>query len=452
MSAASEGNELRIDITYASILRLALPISFAILIPQLNFITNTIFLGHYSSQAMAVAGITGVYYLIFGAIGYGLNNGMQALISRRAGEDRPEEIGRIFRQGILVSMFIAVAGILFTYVLVPVVFPLFIKDGQRLQQAVSFLSIRIWGLPFLYLYQMRNALLVGTNQSKFLVYGTIAETGTNVLLDYVLIFGKWGFPEMGFNGAAYASIIAECVGLIVVLAIVHYKGIGKRFSLFDSFAWDGYNLKLLLTLSAPLVFQHAISIMSWEYFFLLIDRHGEKALAISNTMRNVFGLFGCVTWALASTTNAMVSNVIGQQKKRLVWLLIGRIIRLSTGFSLIVALLLNLFPVAFLSLFGQSESFVEDAIPTIRIVSIAMIMMSFSTVFLNTVIGSGNSRITLLIEANTIIFYCIYIYLVLDRFFLPLPIGWMSEWLYWSLMFIPSYLYLRSGKWKQKVI
>lgn len=452
MSAASEGNELRIDISYASILRLALPISFAILIPQLNFITNTIFLGHYSSQAMAVAGITGVYYLIFGAIGFGLNNGMQALISRRAGEERPEEIGRIFRQGILVSMFIAVTGILFTYVLVPVVFPLFIKDGQRLQQAVSFLSIRIWGLPFLYLYQMRNALLVGTNQSKFLVYGTIAETGTNVLLDYVLIFGKWGFPEMGFNGAAYASIIAECVGLIVVLAIVHYKGIGKRFSLFDSFAWDGYNLKILLTLSAPLVFQHAISIMSWEYFFLLIDRHGEKALAISNTMRNVFGLFGCVTWALASTTNAMVSNVIGQQKKRLVWLLIGRIIRLSTGFSLIVALLLNLFPVAFLSLFGQPKSFVADAIPMIRIVTIAMIMMSFSTVFLNTVIGSGNSRITLLIEANTIVFYCIYIYLVLDRFFLPLPIGWMSEWLYWSLMFIPSYLYLRSGKWKQKVI
>lgn len=452
MSAASEGNELRIDVSYASILRLALPISFAILIPQLNFITNTIFLGHYSTQSMAVAGITGVYYLIFGAIGYGLNNGMQALISRRAGEDRPEEIGRIFRQGILVSMFIALAGILFTYLLVPVVFPIFIKDGQRLQQAVSFLSIRIWGLPFLYLYQMRNALLVGTNQSKYLVYGTIAETGANVFLDYVLIFGKWGFPEMGFNGAAYASIIAEFTGLIVVLAIVHYKGIGKRFSLFESLAWDGYNLKLLLTLSAPLIFQHAISIMSWEYFFLLIDRHGEKALAISNTMRNVFGLFGCVTWALASTTNAMVSNVIGQQKKRLVWLLIGRIIRLSTGFSLIVALLLNLFPVAFLSLFGQSEGFVEDAIPTIRIVSIAMIMMSFSTVFLNTVIGSGNSRITLLIEANTIIFYCIYIYLVLDRFFLPLPIGWMSEWLYWSLMFIPSYLYLRSGKWKQKVI
>jgi Na+-driven multidrug efflux pump len=125
---------------------------------------------------------------------------------------------------------------------------------------------------------------------------------------------------------------------------------------------------------------------------------------------------------------------------------------LSTGFSLFVALLLNIFPTAFLSLFGQTDSFIQEAIPVVRVVSLAMIMMSFSTVFLNAVIGSGNSRITLLIEANTILFYCLYVYLVMDRFHLSITIGWMSEWLYWSLMFIPSFLYLRSGKWKKTVV
>jgi len=452
MSLPSDGNDLKVEVSYKAVLRLALPISFAILIPQLNFITNTIFLGHYSRQAMAVAGITGVYYLIFGAIGFGLNNGLQALIARRAGEDRPEEIGRIFRQGVLVSLVIATFGILITLSVVPRVFPYFIKDPQRLDQAIDFLSIRIWGLPFLYLYQMRNALLVGTNQSRYLIYGTLAEASANVFFDYTMIFGELGFPELGFNGAAYASIIAEILGLATVLIVIHYKGIGKRFSLFRNAAWDPYNLKLILTLSAPLIFQHAISIMSWEYFFLLIDRHGETALAISNTMRNVFGLFGCVTWALAATTNTMVSNVIGQQKKWMVWILLGKILRLSTGFAILIALLLNFFPSAFLSLFGQTDLFVEEAIPVIRVVSIAMVLMSFSTVFLNAVIGSGNSRITLMIEANTILFYCIYVYLVLEHFFLSITIGWMSEWLYWCLMFLPSYFYLRSGKWKKTVI
>ena len=77
-------NSLQVEISYRQIIKLALPISFAMLVPQFNFITTNIFLGHYSQQALAVAGITGVYYLIFAMIGFGLNNGLQALISRRA--------------------------------------------------------------------------------------------------------------------------------------------------------------------------------------------------------------------------------------------------------------------------------------------------------------------------------------------------------------------------------
>ena len=69
---------------------MALPISLAMLVPQINFITNNVFLGALGEKELASAGITGVYYLIFAVIGNGLNNGMQALISRRAGQDRPK--------------------------------------------------------------------------------------------------------------------------------------------------------------------------------------------------------------------------------------------------------------------------------------------------------------------------------------------------------------------------
>ncbi|MBC7851402.1 MAG: MATE family efflux transporter [Chitinophagaceae bacterium] len=433
-------------------MKIALPISFAILIPQLNFITNNVFLGHYSKQALAIAGITGVFYLIFASIGFGLNNGLQALISRRAGENRPEEIGKLFNQGVFIAMTIAALGIILTYLFVPAIFGLFVKDPVRLEQAVSFLKIRIWGLPFLYIYQMRNALLVGTNQSKYLIAGTVAETVANVFLDYVLIFGALGFPKLGFNGAAYASIVAEFTGMIVVFLVIYRKGISQRFQLFKHFRWDPKNLKGILNMSAPLIFQHAISIMSWEYFFLLIDGHGEMALAVSNTMRNVFGLFGAVTWAFAATTSTMVSNIIGQKKPEQVWTLIKRLIRINLSFAIIVAVLLNLFPHLFLSIYGQPAAFTEAALPVIRIVSIAMILMSVSVIFINAVIGTGNSRVTLIIEACTIVVYCIYVTIVLKELFLPIAIGWMSEWLYWMCLLIPSFFYMRSGRWKNKVI
>jgi putative MATE family efflux protein len=444
--------DLRLNINNRQILKLALPISFALLVPQINFITNNIFLGRLGVRELGAAGITGVYYLIFAGIGFGLNNGLQALISRRAGENRPEEIGKIFTQGIRIALCIAALGILVTYLVAPAIYTATLKDEETSRMVVHFLKIRIWGLPFLYIYQMRNALLVGTNQSKHLVGGTIAETLTNIFFDYGLIYGHFGLPLLGFNGAAVASILAEAVGMLVVFAVIHYKGISKQFALFKNFQFNKNNTNLILVQSSPLIFQHAISLISWEFFYILIEHHGERDLAISNTMRNIFGFFGPFVWAFAATTNAMVSNVIGQGMHNRVEELIGKIVQLSTGSAIVVGILLNIFPTAFLSIYGQSPEFIQSAIPVVRVVSSALVLMSFSAIWLNAVTGTGNSKINLLIEFITITAYCLYVYIVLEVFNLSIVVGWMSEWLYWTFIFTLSYWYIKSGKWKGRVI
>src|SRR5215213_9642750 len=131
MDAVSPYNQLQLNIGNRQILRLALPISFALLVPQINFITNNIFLSGLGVQELGAAGITGVYYLIFAAIGFGLNNALQALIARRAGENRPQEIGKLFSQGIRIALFIAVIGILLTYFVAPYVYSEVLKDPTR---------------------------------------------------------------------------------------------------------------------------------------------------------------------------------------------------------------------------------------------------------------------------------------------------------------------------------
>ena len=141
---ATHNNSLKVNISYRQILSIALPISLAMLVPQMNYITNNIFLGQLSEQALAAAAITGVYYLIFAAIGFGLNNGLQALIARRAGEDRAGEIGKLFIHGVGISLCIAIAGILITYTLAPWVLRFSIHDAELLKRSISFLKIRIW--------------------------------------------------------------------------------------------------------------------------------------------------------------------------------------------------------------------------------------------------------------------------------------------------------------------
>jgi MATE family multidrug resistance protein len=123
--------QLRLDTGYKQILFMALPISLAMLVPQINFITNNIFLGMLGERELASAGITGVYYLIFAVIGNGLNNGLQSLIARRAGQNLPKEIGRLFYNGVWVALAIAAMGIALTYLLAPVVMRAFITMPQQ---------------------------------------------------------------------------------------------------------------------------------------------------------------------------------------------------------------------------------------------------------------------------------------------------------------------------------
>jgi len=452
MGAGSINTNLQVEVSNRQILKIALPISLAILVPQINFITNNIFLGHYNQHVLATASITGVYYLIFAMIGFALNNGLQTIIARRAGENRPDEIGKVFGQGVYISLIIAAVGILITWFVAPLILRNVLHSSETANDAIEFLKIRIWGLPFLYVYQMRNALLVGTNNSRYLVSGTLAETIANVAFDYLFIFGNFGFPQMGLNGAAVASIIAEFIGMFVIFVVIHYKGIAKRFGLFKHFKWNAGNAKLIMSVSLPLIFQLAISIISWEFFYILVEHHGQLALAVSNVMRNIFGLVGCVTWAFAATSSAMVSNIIGQGKKEQVQPLIYKIVKISTGFAIIMGILINLFPGVLLSVFGQGPEFVAVGIPVLRVVTIAMLLMSFSVIWLNAVTGTGNSRMTFIIELITIVLYCIYVYVILEELQLPIVYGWMSEWLYWISLFCLSYWYIRSGKWKGKVI
>lgn len=444
----------KVSVTNRDILHMALPISLAILVPQINFITNNIFLGHLDSagDALSTAGITGVYYLLFAVIGQGLNNGLQALIARRAGEGRVGEIGKLFSQGMFIALALAAAGIAITWFLAPLALSWSLHSVALRNQAIAFLRIRIWGLPFLYIYQMRNALLVGTNQSKYLVYGTLAETIVNIGLDYGLIFGHFGLPAMGFNGAAVSSIFAEASGMFVVFFVIHAKGIGKDLELYRHWTYDRSNNRLILVQSSPLIFQYMMSIAAWVFFYILVEHHGRQALAISNTMRNIFGLFGVFTWAFASTTNAMVSNIIGQGMENKVAELIRKIAKLSVSFAILFAIVLNCFPGLFLSVYGQDEAFSQAAIPVIRTLTLALVLMSFSIVWLNAVTGTGNTRINLGIEIITLVLYCIYVYMTLEYWNLSIVIGWISEWLYWLSLFVLSFVYIRSGKWRGKVV
>lgn len=444
------GSSLKLNTSFSDILKFAIPISFSILIPQINYIINNIFLSRLGELELGTAGITGVYYLIFAVIGFGFNSGLQSLLSRSAGAENRMEIGRLMAQAMKMVVFLAAFGIVVTLVISPAIFRSQITSPEVLDSAINFIQIRIFGLPFLYTYQLGNSFLISTNNTRFLVIGSICEAAANVFLDYAFIFGHFGFPRLGFEGAAWASVCAEAIGMIVVHGFLFIKRLPHQYDVFDYKRWDWKAVYKIADRSAPLIFQLLISIISWFLFYLWIEHLGQRALAISNTMRNVFGLFGIAIWALASTSNNMVSNVIGQGRLDDVIPLIRKIGKLSFMISLPFCLILNLFPGYLFQVYASSDGFTQEAIPVIRVVSIAILIMSQGAIWLNAISGTGLTRINLSIEVLTVLVYIVYVYNVVHFEHYPLVWAWGSEFLYWGTMFGCSYLFFRYYPWKVK--
>lgn len=442
---------LQVGESHKEILAIALPIAAAIMVPQFNFVINNIFLGSLGEQALGVAGITGIYYLMFAVIGMGFSNGVKVLMSRKAGEDDTNEIGKLFYQGVFIALVIAILSLIFTYVLAePLLKSCLSREGNAIM-AASFLKIRILGLLFLYLFQLGNTLLVSTNNSKFLIIGTFSETIFNIFFDYSLIYGKFGMPELGFNGAAYASLIAEAVGLLVIYLVLKFSNIRDNFNLFIGRSLDFKLCGMILKQSSPLILQYAVSIISWEYFYILVEHRGSIDLAISNTMRNILGLFGCFTWAFSSTTNTMISNFIGQSQERKLIRLTWRISNLSALFAFSASLIVSINAKWLLSIYGQGDEFINLAEPVLQVVLIGMCITSISTIWMNAVVGTGHTKTALWAEIMAVVFYSIYNYIVIELLGLPLIWAWASEWLYWIVLFLPC-IYFMYRRYPQNAV
>lgn len=439
---------LKVQVSHKQILTIALPITLAVLIPQINMLTNNIFLGRLSEEALGNAGITGVYYLIFAVAGSGLSNAMQTVFSKYAGRGEPQKLTTVLSQGIRIGLLLSAAAIAFTWFIAPLLMEPF-SDPVAFSKEMEFLKIRIWGLPFLILFQLGNAFLISSLNSKLLMTGFLFEAITNILFDYLLIFGNLGFPALGFNGAAIASVLAECTGMGIVFLVLLKSGLKKRYRLLGDFTFNKLLSNEIIRISLPLVFQYVVSVTTWLVFFILLESRGQTAKAVSNTMRNVFGMSGVFIWAFASACNNMVSNLIGQGRQADVLKLVRMIMLWSMLFTALMVIALNVFPHLFFSLFGQDEYFVQEGTAVIRMVSLGMILMSMANVWLNAVTGTGKTRVNLWIEFVAIALYMVYTWYFMKVHYVSLAIAWSNEFVYWLSILGMSFWYMRSGKWKQ---
>ena len=412
-------------------------------------VIDTAFLGRVGEVELGASALAGIFYIGIYTLGFGYSMGSQILIGRRNGEKNYRQISDIVVQGLLVLIPAAI-------ILIPIMGYIsnawlpYLFESKEVTAAVNeYLDWRFYGLVFAFTNSMFRAFYIGVAGTKILTLNAIIMALTNVLFDYLLIFGHFGFPEMGIAGAAIASVIAELVSTIFFV-IFTLKTVDLDKYGFKKIRIQMSVVKQVLNISVFMMIQYMLSILVWMLFFVFIEKLGERPLAISNIIRSFYTILILPAQALSSSTSTMVSNTIGAGRNSEVLKLLARLVKISLTITAVMMLLVFLFPGVLIQIYTSDPVLIAETIPPMYVLITLLPIFSVGSIFFSALSGTGNTKTALLFELFTLTFYLAYMWWIIVYLQSSVALCWTSEHIYWFFLMTFSYLYLKFGKWQNK--
>lgn len=437
---------------YKQIWLVSYPILISIIMEQLIGMTDTAFMGRVGEVELGASALAGVYYLAIFMIGFGFSLGAQILIGRRNGEKEYKQIGTIFYQGIFFLMILAAVMFILSRTFSPVVLKKIIDSAAVYEATVSYINWRVFGFFFSFIMIMFRAFYVGTTQTKTLTLNSVVMVLSNVAFNYILVFGKFGFPALGIAGAAIGSSLAELVSVVFFIVYTRCRIDCKKYALNRIPSFQFSTLKRILNISVWTMMQNFISLSTWFLFFLGVEHLGERPLAITNIIRNVSALPFMTIIAFSSTASTLISNLIGSGEVKYVRDTIAKTIRLTYFIVLPMVLLFAIFPEVILRIYTDSPELIHVSIPPLWVLCTSYIFAVPANIYFQSISGTGNTRPALILEIITLVIYIGYIYLVIIHFKMDVAVCWTAEHVYAFVMLTLSWLYIKKGNWQNKRI
>lgn len=437
------------SISYKNIWQIAYPIILGSIAQNIINVTDTAFLGRVGVSSLGAAAIGGLYYIVIFMLGFGFAIGTQIVVARRYGEGKLTETGHTMEQASYFMMPLALVMFVVMRFCSSFFLESFIQSEAVLAETETFVRYRSFGLLFSFFNLLFRAFYIGIARTQVITWSTIVLAIVNVFLDYVLIFGNLGFPELGIAGAAIASVIAEASAGVFFVVYTLIRIPIKKYHLFT---FHGFRNKLfgrIFRISSPIMIQHFLSIASWLAFFLLVEKMGELPLAVSNIIRSFYIVLMIPIWGFSSATNTLVSYVIGARRAAEVPAVIFKNVVLTFMAVTVFVLISISIPGLILRIYTDDPVLISSSRPVLYVISLAAMMLSIAFITFSGVSGTGNTQVSLVIEILTIAVYLVFTYLMVNVWEVSIKVIWTTEYIYAFTLGFLSLLYLWKGRWSR---
>ena len=397
-------------------------------------LADNIMLGRFSETTLAAAAMVNqVQYLLQMICMSGIGAGTLVIVSQYWGKGEIEPIQRIIA---LAAKFAMAVGLLFfavSFFLPDGVVGIFTNDTIVRAEGVKYLRI----MCFTYLtFPLEAALVTAVRGARIAFIGTFVSAVSlvmNIILNYMFIFGNWGAPRMGIEGAAIATLIARVIGLSIVLVYVRLIDKKLHLKLLSFFKPDAYYLRDFIKAALPVILSGA----SWGIGMMLqviILGHMSKSIVAANSIATtVYQVLTSFSFGQVTTSSVIIGNTVGagqidlirpySRTLQLIYVLSG----ILTGLALFV--LRDLI----LSVYILEPDTWQLAWTFISLLCIVAIFASYQYAAASgIVLGGGNTRYPVIVET-------IFIWLCV------LPLSALSAFV-WQLPAVVTFLFLKSDQ------
>jgi putative MATE family efflux protein len=416
---------------------------------QIVDLTSTVLLARYGIVELGAVGLADTIYEMLIVLIIGLVDGLQIVLARRAGERSDAAIGETFNQGVLLLLALS-AAIIGVIAVGAHTFCVALFSSPDVASAVAdFLFYLSLGLPFQAVGLAYCALFLALSRTRALVGATLILVLTNLALDYSLIYGRFGFPELGIRGAALGAAGAEAAACLYLTVYTLRRVDIKRFGLFRFRGWSGRLIRSLMGISSPVVLQAFLEGMRWFAFFVIIEQLGERPLALANIVYAIYAVFLIPSQSFAETACSMVSHVIGRGQPGRIATVMRSVLLPGYLLTLPAAALVLAFPRAVLAVFSSDAALVEGCVGGLRVVAATILVAVPGEMWAAAVMGTGDTKASFAIELLLCMVMLSCAYGAAQVLGLSLTFIWVSLPLGWLVGLGASVAWVKSEHWKR---
>lgn len=414
---------------------------------------DRMFLTWYSPESVAAAMPAGmlnftISSLFLGTVGY-----VDTFVAQYHGAKMDKNIGPVIWQGVYLSLL----GSLVLLVTVPFagnIFSFFGHTKEVIRLETVYYQILCLGAFPVIASSSLAGFYAGRGHTWIVMWVNFAATFITILFDYLLIFGKWGFPELGIKGAAIANVLSG-----ISMFVIYLVSISKTINItnYDTlkFKPDIKILKRIFKFGFPNGIQFLLDLTGFTAFIMIIGRLGTDNLAATNIAFNINTIAFMPMIGCGIAVSVLVGQYLGKDRPDFAARSAYSGFHLTIFYMFSIAFLYFFFPKLFIFPFarGSSQAEIENMIPVIthllKFVAIYYIFDTMNMVFASAIKGAGDTKFVMYVLFFLSLFVLVIpVYMAVFVFNKGLYFAWAIASIYFSLLGFVFYFRFLQGKWK----